>query len=187
MAENPQQTQTITTADLPEPAPDATTGTPTAPTSTMTTATSAAGTGAMNGDVPPTGGGAGTDGENLQPAAPENGAVGADQQPVAGANLNEINGTWCDLSRLSKATLAAAIVAGNALAGAERELGDGLDAFITTRTPWNLAEARADRVRGAGRLATGGIDARGCRGAGEAAGGHGGVGRIVHGGGGTSQ
>ena len=29
------------------------------------------------------------------------------------------------------------------LAAAQRELGDGLDAFITTRTPWNLAEARA--------------------------------------------
>ena len=36
-----------------------------------------------------------------------------------------------------------AIVAGRELAAAQRELGGGFDAFIRTRTPWQLAEARA--------------------------------------------
>ena len=67
MAKKPQRTTAITTA--PVPPPTATTST-TAPTNT-TTATSAAGAGAMIGDVPPTGGGTGTEGENFQPAAPE--------------------------------------------------------------------------------------------------------------------
>jgi hypothetical protein len=44
---------------------------------------------------------------------------------------------------LAKATVSAAIIAGNALAAAAEELGDGFDAFITVRTPWGVAEARA--------------------------------------------
>ncbi len=123
------------------PTATATTGT-TATASTTATATSTAGTGAMIGDVPPTGGGAGPDGENPQPAAPANAAVGADQQPAAPANWDLVNEAWCDLNRLGKALDAVAIVAGRELAAAQRELGDGIDAFIRTRTPWNMAETR---------------------------------------------
>lgn len=71
MAKNSRQPQTITTAPTATaPTARAPTGTA-ATTRTMTTTTSAAGAGAMIGDVPPTGGGTGTEGENFQPAAPE--------------------------------------------------------------------------------------------------------------------
>ncbi len=131
-------TTTATTPTITTTAPTSTTTT----TSTMPTATIAAGTGAMIGDAPPTSGGTGTDGENFQPVALENVAGGADQQAATPANWDLVNEAWCDLNRLGKAVDAAVIVAGHELAAAQRELGDGFDAFIRTRTPWNAAEAR---------------------------------------------
>jgi hypothetical protein len=45
--------------------------------------------------------------------------------------------------RLAKATVRVAIIAGNELAAAKRELGDGFDEFVATRMPWNMSEAAA--------------------------------------------
>jgi hypothetical protein len=72
-----------------------------------------------------------------------NPAGGADPQPATPRNWDGCNESYCDLLRLAKATVSAAIIAGNALAAAAEELGDGFDAFITVRTPWGVAEARA--------------------------------------------
>jgi hypothetical protein len=69
-------------------------------------------------------------------------ASGTTSQPTGPANLDEINTVWCDLIRLGKAMIAAAITAGSELAAAERELVAGFDTLIATRTPWNLPEAR---------------------------------------------
>ena len=62
---------------------------------------------------------------------------------VTPANWDQCNEAWCDLNRMGKAVLRAVIVAGNELAAAQRELGDGFGAFVTARTPWNLTEAHA--------------------------------------------
>ena len=79
MAKNPRQPQTSPTTATPAPTASIST---TATTSTLATATSTAGTGAMIGDVPPTGGGTGTGGENVHPAAPENRVAPTSSQPL---------------------------------------------------------------------------------------------------------
>jgi hypothetical protein len=53
------------------------------------------------------------------------------------------NVVFCAVLRLTKAMLAAVIVAGSELAAAERELGAGFPEFVATKTPWTLPAVRA--------------------------------------------
>jgi hypothetical protein len=66
-----------------------------------------------------------------------------DPPQVATASLDKLNTAWCDCSRLFKAAIATAIVAGDTLELAQLELGNAFSEVIDARTPWNAAEARA--------------------------------------------
>ena len=80
--------------------------------------------------------------ENRGQATQDSLAAGdTDTQPATPTNWDNCNEGHCDVNRLGKALLTAATTAGTELAAAQRDLGDRFDQFITTRTPWNLAEA----------------------------------------------
>ncbi len=58
-------------------------------------------------------------------------------------NLDDCHEGYCNVCRLSKAMILAAITVGTELAAAERQLGIGFPQFVKTRLPLNLPEARA--------------------------------------------